>query len=315
MGDRVKEDYEDAQEDVYSIHETGWENYDDHQPEFEAFKPKYTTQYSIDAKEAIVAAREMPDNDARTALAQMKHVELEKQYKIARLKFQKTKSYIAGAYRDNKAEQKIQFKAAGQRHYLASGNKDWESILSMNQSAANYLHENMTVLTAGNNMPANFPGLYATHSNNFMLAHLAFKQAEQTSEMTDAKIIATNGVESTGREMMNDAQLVFADRPDIAVKFDHATIKELVNAKTNGINGEVTDALTFQEIAGAKITIQKAGEPAVELTCDAEGHYSKVVSLGTYTVTSVAPGYGPVTHEAKVTGGYKGVDFEMEKEA
>jgi hypothetical protein len=96
--------------------------------------------------------------------------------------------------------QKVQYVIAGQNYYRDASRQDWESMVSMNTSAKNYLANaaNVTALTAGNNMPATFVTTQKTASDNFDVQYANFKLAEETSVETATKIKANNLIFQAG---------------------------------------------------------------------------------------------------------------------
>jgi len=311
MSEIVKPEYRCPQKDLYSIEETSWENFDGHQGEMGTHKALYTTLYSDAAKAAIAAAKAMPDAQERGETAESLRVELVLEGETCRHNFRKIKSYIISAY-PNKDLHKGKFEAAGQLYYEDASNEDWESVNSLNQSGSNYIAANSAALLAGNNMPAGFELAFNTAKTSFAALYTAFKDAEQTSEQTAEKIKANNAIFRIGSSMRNDGQLVFSDRPEIAVKFQFQSIWDLINPPVSGVKGNVKRASDNIGISGATITVQEAGEPAETTETNAAGDYSIRLAAATYMVTVSAAGFVSQTRDGVVIdGSYKTLDFNL----
>jgi hypothetical protein len=296
---------------LYSILETAWENYDGHQPEFALHKALYTVLYSTNAKDAIAAAKALPDLQARGEPAETLRVSLVTQGETCRQNFRKLKSYIVTAYPDPLV-QKPKFGAAGQLYYRDSGNEDWESIASLNQSDSNFIAAESVALLAGNNMPAAFQAAYDGDAATFLATYNSFKSAEQTSEETAEKIEANNAIFKTGMGMMKVGQVIFINEADVLVKFTFQSLWDLINPPVAGVKGNVKRASDNLPLSGARVTAQQAGEPIEETSTDETGNYSLRLAAGTYRITVDAPGFVSQSLEVIVeTGNYRTVDFSM----
>jgi hypothetical protein len=311
MAEEIRSEYPCSQKDLYSILETAWLNYDEHQADFAALKALYTVLYSTNAKAAVAAAKALPDAQARGEHAESLRVVLVEQAETCRQNFHKLKSYIVTAY-PNKQLHKGKFEAAGQLYYEGASSDDWESVSQLNQSGSNFIAANTADLTAGNNMPAGFQATYDGDAATFLTTYNDFKTAEQTSEQTAEKINANNAVYRTGMGMMKDGQLIFAAEPDVAVKYQFQTLWDLVNPAVAGIKGNVKNFADNLPLGGAKIIAQQAGDPIDEALTDDTGNYSLRLAAGTYRVTVELPGFVPENGEVTVDErGYKTMDFSL----
>lgn len=314
MAELIKPEYRCSQKDLYSILETGWENYKIKLTDFANHKALYTATYAVDALAAIAAAKAMPDNAARTTIAETLRVELVALGLICLKNFKKLESYIKTAF-PNEDLWEIQFEGAGQDYYAEAANEDWESMQSMLQSGHNYIDANETLLlgVAPNlNMPAGFLAAFDLATANFNAKYLAFKSAEETSEATAAKVKANNECYSTAIDMMADGQLIFSDNAEAKKLFVFNTIWELINPPVSGVKGSVKVAGTNAQLSGAVVKTQKTGEVAVQTLTDVEGNYSKQLSIGDYIISVNADGYVSQTMNVTMNAtGFKTFDFEM----
>jgi hypothetical protein len=259
----------------------------------------------------------MPDDAARSAVAETLRVGVVKMGDTCLLNFRFLKSYIEGAFADEDVWD-AQFKAAGQNYYADAANGDWESMELMNQSAKNYLNTNNALLVgvAPNlNMPAAFggaTGTYGTAATNFTAQYLLFKSAEETSVATAAKIIANNNVYKTTIKMMKDGQLIFDGDDETKKMFTFSSIWDLINPPVAGIKGQVKVSGTNTPIGGATISIQKDGEVAQDILTEDDGTYSHQLGAGNYTIKVSAAGYVSQTKTVEMKAdGYKTFDWVM----
>ncbi len=315
MANLIKADYPCSQKDLYSVLETAWGNNGVHLARFTAFKALYTLPFKTTALSAIASAKALPDDDARSGASELMHITLVNMGKICLQNFQFLKSYIDTAFTDP-AVQKVQYVIAGQNYYRDASRQDWESMVSMNTSAKNYLANaaNVTALTAGNNMPAAFVATQKTASDNFDAQYANFKLAEETSVETANKIKANNLIFQAGMSMLKDAQVIFMNEPDILTKFVFQNLLALINPPVAGIKGNVKEAVTNAVISNAKISAQLDGAAAEEVQVDVNGDFGEQLKEGQYKITVSAVGYVEQVFDMdlKLTG-FKTMNVELVK--
>ena len=315
MANSIKADYPCSQKDLYSVLETAWGNNGVHLARFTAFKALYTLPFKTTALSAIASAKALPDDDARSGASELLHITLVNMGKICLQNFQFLKSYIDTAFTDP-AVQKVQYVIAGQNNYRDASRQDWESMVSMNTSAKNYLSNaaNVTALTAGNNMPAAFVAAQKTASDHFDAQYANFKLAEETSVETASKIKANNLIFQTGMSMLKDAQVIFMNEPDILTKFVFQNLLALINPPVAGIKGNVKEAVTNAVISNAKISAQLNGAAAEEVQVDVNGDFGEQLKEGQYKITVSAVGYVDQVFDMdlKLTG-FKTLNVELVK--
>ncbi|MBK6276119.1 MAG: hypothetical protein IPF58_16190 [Saprospirales bacterium] len=278
MADIVNKDYPCSQKDLYSVLETAWGNNGVHLARFTAFKALYTLPFKTSALSAVAVAKALPDDDARSGASELLHIGLVAMGKVCLQNFQFLKGYIDTAFTDP-AVQKVQYVIAGQNNYRDASRGDWESMVSLNTSAKNYLANagNVTSLTANNNMPAGFVATQKTASDNFDLQYANFKMAEETSVETANKIKANNLCYHAGISMLKDAQVIFMNEPEILTKFVFSNLLALINPPVAGIKGNIKEAVTNAVIGNAKIFAQRDGLPADEVPVDVNGDFGHAI--------------------------------------
>ena len=317
MADIVNKDYPCSQKDLYSVLETAWGNNGVHLARFTAFKALYTLPFKTSALSAIANAKALPDDDARSGASELLHIGLVNMGKICLQNFQFLKSYIDTAFTDP-AVQKVQYVIAGQNSYRDASRQDWESMVSMNTSAKNYLANaaNVTALTANNNMPATFVATLKTASDNFDSQYANFKMAEETSVETAAKIKANNLCYHAGISMLKDAQVIFMNEPEVLTKFVFSNLLALINPPVAGIKGNIKEAITNAVISNAAILAQLDGASAEDVPVDLNGDFGQQLKEGHYIITVSADGYEKHVFDIdlKLTG-LKILNVSLEKTA
>lgn len=292
MADLIRAEYPCSQMDLYSVLDTAWGNYGVHLVKFSEFKALYTMLKKDAALTAIAAARAMPDDDARSGVSEMMHINLVKLGRKCLQQFQYLKSYIDTAYADD-AERKVQYLMAGHNYYAAAANEDWESMALMNTSAENYLDAaaNVAALEAGDNMPATFPPEVKVACDAFDVQYMDFKMAEQTSVPTADKVRANNVIYEEGMSMLKDGQKIFMYAPEVGTKFVFDNLLSLINPAEAGIKGSVKEAGSFLPMGSARVVVQQNGMPAVDVQVDAAGRFNMQLPVGAYVIRVSADGY------------------------
>jgi hypothetical protein len=315
MADIVNKDYPCSQKDLYSVLETAWGNNGVHLTRFTTYKALYTLPFKTAALAAITAAKAMPDDDARSGASELLHIGLVEMGNICLQSFQFLKGYIDTAY-TSLSVRKVQYVVAGLNNYRDASRGDWESMVSLNTNAKNYLTvlANVTALTAGNNMPAGFVATHKTASDNFDAQYTSFKLAEETSVETANKIKANNVIYHAGMLMLSDGQKIFMNEPEILTKFVFANLLALINPPVAGVKGKVVEAVTFNVIGNALITAQLEGQPSVEIAVEDNGDFGKQLKEGKYIIIVSAVGYASQSFELdlKLTG-LKTLNVELVK--
>ncbi len=290
----VKNEYPCAQKDAYSVLETAWGNYATHIAPFTNYKPsKYILALAATAKLRIKAARELPDFQARSGLAEELKIMVGQKATLCLNDFQLLKGYIDEAFKgDNIALRKPNYEEAGQLYYREAAQNDWESVQSLGDSMKGYIDSKLAVLTTDGAMPGTFEGEVEGRRLLFEEKYAAFKAAEQTQVATAEKVTATNACYREGMDMMKDGQRVFVNDPDIKSLFVFASLLDMINPKVAGIKGRLQDSVTNVNLTGATGTFTPEGEPAIITETDENGEYAVLrLRAGTYQVKWVLAGY------------------------
>ncbi len=303
METTISHEYPCAQKDAYSVLDTAWDNYLQHLAAFSAYKPgKYTAALAAQAKLRIKMARELPDNQARSGLAEELRIGVELKGAVLLNDFQLLKGYIDEAYQgDDVAYRKPNYEEAGQLYYRDASRGDWESVMSLGDSMRGYITLKLSVLMTNGQMPASFETTVSGHFTDFEQAYSAYKQAEQTQVATAEKVAATNACYREGIDMMKDGQRLFVHDVDIKALFVFNTILDMINPRVAGVKGRIQAAVTNVNVVGAKGTFSPEGEPAVLAETDENGEYALLrLRAGTYHVKWEMEGFVPVEEDVVI---------------
>lgn len=228
-------EYNCSQSSLYATCRTMWNNYLLFQPEFEAFKPKYTVLYGTNALAAVTTAQLIPDSQARGSAAEVAKINLTNNYgPAALLKWQILKSYIEEAY-PNHSKPKLE--EAGSKFYGLASNQNWEKLIQMMASGLTFLADagNLADLGANLNMPAGFPASFAASKTAFDTEYDVFMGKQSGGkEGTVDKIAANNAVYQTAIRLSKDSPLVFPKAPETAGRMIFAEILRLVDGNVGG---------------------------------------------------------------------------------
>lgn len=210
---------------------------------FTAFSPAYTSAWVDDQLTALEAARDLKDNQARGAVSEKLNADLFAAAAECRLQWQMLRRYIEKPNAFPPAHVKATLEEAGWLHYDAAGRNDWEKVTSLMNAGRTFLLDanNITALTANNNMPAGFPAQYNAAFTPFKALHIQFLQATQSSGLgTVSKIVANNAVYDVVIDICKDAPLIFAKEAVTLKEYTWSTVQSIVDAQIN------SSTLTFE---------------------------------------------------------------------
>lgn len=309
-----KPNYRCAQKDFYTVAKMGWAHYATYHAQLASYKAFYKPSFGTNALAAVNAAQALADDQARGAISETERIVLVGLGRTCLDYFDFLKGYIESAYADD-TMWKSQFEALGNNYYAKAAHEDWESMVSMNVSAVNYVNitENFEKLTANENMPEDFKEIIGEAADAFASKYADFLASSDTSNATKAKIVANNACYKTLTSMFRDAQRVFKYDPAILQKFTFSSLLASINPPVAGIRGVVKESETNVPLV-VNIKTQKTGEVAVVFVSGADGTFSQQLAEGTYVIEVSAAGYVTQTMslDLKLTG-LKRLDVVMVK--
>jgi hypothetical protein len=285
--------YNCTQQELYTILETGWNNCLKQQTRFAAFKAKYTTPFINTALTNISKASELPDEQTRNEASETARILLSQTNTDCLNNWQLLKRYIADAY--PKDLQKSKLEAAGQTYYLKASQENWDATNAILISGQNFISNNLTDLTANDNMPPAFQTQFTNTRTTFNTQHAAFLAAEENTVVAaEQKILANNSIFEEGMKMLLDGQEIFKNEEALLKQFIFAELLYLASgAGTAGVKGQVTDQTTLQSLQGATVTI--LGSPKTAITDDKGKFEILQLASGKYNITFQLTGYQNLT--------------------
>jgi len=287
--------YNCKQSELYTICTNGWNSCLLYQPQFNLFKTRYTATYIANRIAEVNAAQQLPNLQARNGKSETLRIKLVNQSTICLHNWQFLKRYIVSATAFKGSFKKPALESAGQNHYAKAAEQNWDSVQELLTSASNFIADNLTELTANDNMPPTFQTQLNDEINTFQTLHNQFIDSEETStEKSQEKIEANNLIYDQLIEMFLDGQEIFINDEATKKRFIFSDVLYLVSgAGTSGIRGTVTDAQTTEALSGVFVNIKPKNRLT---TTNPNGKYSLLqVAHGTYNISFQKEGYQPQT--------------------
>jgi hypothetical protein len=277
----------------------------EHLSRFAARKAKYTTAF-VDAFEAqINAARDLPDEQQRTADAQVLYREMTLRVDnevVPNMNF--LKIYIRDTWEDEVVRE-VRMKEAGFDDLEKVRAKNWDAVKATMKKALDFITLH-TVELSVDNMPAGFPVEFQDMKEEVTLQINTFMNMRDNAPVgTDAKVVANNEVYAAGMDICEDGQVIFSKEPTLKQQFVWSSIMDLVTPPgAAGLKIFVRDGVTFMARVSAEVKIQRPGEPVITLVTDADGfvHFTNLPA-GTYVGNITGAGYPEFNFEVTIETG------------
>ena len=249
-------DYNCSQASLYLVAGQGWDSFIQFLVVFTAFKAKYTLSYANQRKAEILAAEKMPDDRARTEVAESLRIQLSMDNKECLATMQRLKRYIADAWAEQFFDSKWN-SASGNRYELSS-KENWKETKQMMIGAIEFVNNNSATLEANDNMPTTFVQELEDKKNAFELTLSKFIAAEQNAEkQTEEKLIANNKINADLMSMFKDAQELFT-LESIRDQFVFEKVLTMINpGSPANLKGMVTYMIDGKPVAGLDAMIEE----------------------------------------------------------
>lgn len=281
---------------------------------FGTFKAKYTTGYITTRQAEVDAAEDIPDEENRNAVHEVKRVQLLALNTNALRLFNLLERYIAEVVPP--AEQKANLEAAGSTFYSDAADADFDSTIQLLNNMVNYTTANQSLLEQGGlNMPATFLPSVQTLQADFEKLYEEFLGSEAGAEVTtESKITLNNDLfNNIIRSINADAQALFVAPDEEALRKLFTVEHQLYLVRGAGVAGirfAVSDAATNLPIMGATAAIPAQGYTA---TTDEQGRVIKLqLAAGSYVVEVSKAGYNTYTASVEVeVGTVKRLDVKL----
>ena len=266
-------------------------------------------------KAAVAAAANLPDFQARNAVAEAIRLSLAADNVAVLNLFQRLKLYISVAFPANQWQ--IEWNAAGWDKYAAARKEDWDSTALMLIDMDNYVAAHSVVLLAGANMPVGFGAGLTTLTASFTANHYSFVQAREAALVaTETKVMANNTI-YTDLMVMFGAGKLLGFSAALVKQFTFASLLQLISGRgVSGLRGFVLSAATGEPIENASLKISSLG---IHVFSDSDGSYMlSSIPAGNYVIEVSAAmlgiGVSYITQSVSVSvkiGTVSGLDFSL----
>lgn len=280
--------------------------------DFTPYKPKYDAAFFAALEAEVAACEALPDEQSRTGTEEAMLILTRQRATACLNQWQFLKGYIEDASAMQGELQKPALESAGSTHYRTAAGDDWESVNQLMVSAIQFVTDNNTELSAGNNMPAAFPAALSAAHTAFLEMWQDFQdEEEQNAIRAQEKVEANNNLYEKIIQVCKDGQRIFRNNEARRNQFVWDSVLYLVRgAGIAGIRGTVLELSTQQPVTAANILIIETGDTGVP---DEDGVYRITgVPAGNYTVRCTAAGYNTAEQPFEVlTGTVSTLDFRL----
>ncbi len=289
-----------AQEILYTVCFAAWNLCQQYLKDFAGLKSLYTKKFIADAVQAVQAAKDLPNVHQSVAARKAARIDLGNATTQVRDNWQLLKVYITKAYTKDMLQTKLNL--AGASYYAKTTVNNWSSVRSLIDAANSFISDNMEVLMANQNMPADFQATFQSDGDTCTQLSTIFFSLNLAKKMaTDAKTAANNAIYQSLMEMLKDGQQIF--KADAAVKQLFVFRNLVASHKGEGtasLSGRMYNA-SKQPVEGAVIVSKDQKYTA---TTNEKGHYRIArIASGTYTFSITCPGYNPLEQTITFTAG------------
>lgn len=224
---RPEKNYNCTQEELYQVCLLIWDSYIENVTDFTNTNTNYTLAYGQTNRAAVIAAKQLPDFQARNEPAETFLILMKDTAIQCIILWNLLEIHIKKSFPQNLHKPKLE--AAGADYYQKAANNNWTALSALMESANKFITQNNAALTTGG-MPPTFTSTFSTTSSDFELLHTKFKDAEQDeSEQRNTKINANNNLNNTISALNQDAQKIYRDNPAKRERFTFSKVLELVN--------------------------------------------------------------------------------------
>ena len=291
MPNEEKPTYDCTQQEFYSKTELGWGNCKANIGDFTAKKPFYDALYCDGKLAAIAAARLLPEDELRQLPSINMRNDLVNLNTTCLDNNQDLKSYIDFAFPE--AVRKSNYLAAGGSYYRKASRENWENTVGMNDAMMGFINLEGATLLLNNNMPATFKQKVIDDALAFKNKYDLFKPSSDTGSETNTKVHANNLLDIDYREMLKDGKNVYRHNATMFSMFVDENLLAIVSPPGSAsLSLKILKDDDSLPAEGAEIKLQKAIEPLITLTADANGEAAKEnINPGVYKVIIIYPTY------------------------
>ena len=284
---------------LYSVSFLAWNLYVKRWSAFNALSDKYTQQYGEDMLAAVEAAKSMPDVHQRRGNTGNVSNRLQTATAQALLSWKRLERLILKAF--PLAEQGTAIVLAGGAHYAKAARGNYSELSLLLAAGTGFISKNMAALQQGG-MAASFPTAYNTASATLTQEYASYGAALSTAtDDTTDKVKANNALYIALKEMLDDAQTLFEEEPNIRKQFTYKAIRNKVTKDVAcGLHFVIRDSETGKGLPAATITFTTQQE---SYTVNEKGVLDIKLEKGAYKIVVSVPGYVPYMSEVTVDPG------------
>jgi hypothetical protein len=245
----------------------------------------------MNAKAAIDAAEALPDKSTRKLTADNALTQMERLNPLVTTEWEFLAFHIRKAY-PMTAEAELE--SAGYAQFKLAITQQWGSTESMIKKAKTYMAGHMSDLLANDNMPKEFPHVFATLGDEFIAQRNIRNKALGTSETgTTDKVVANNAIYDQTLEMLEMGKLINKNNKTEYKKFVFEELKKVVRGhKPAGAKGMVKADGAFTPIGNATLSARNLNPAAQQqdysTVSGKDGRFFLEMASGDYEITVVA---------------------------
>ncbi|RAK68183.1 carboxypeptidase-like regulatory domain-containing protein [Hymenobacter edaphi] len=271
-----------AQGDLALVLPLAWQQYQQHQERFAAYKRGYTPELATKALAELQKAQQMPGAQARGAASERTRGGLVTQADEFLAAWQLLDGYIEEANPEPGAYRAMR-DAAGYRHYEAAAKHDWTALEQLMAAALAYVQQYAAELADRGEMPGTFAAELAEEAADVRTLLRQFMQEKGAAQAgTTTQQTALLAQYEAYQKMNRDAQRIFRKEPELARQFQTEYLLSLVRG-----TGQAAARGTLTDRAGqpaAGVLVQATGRDDFAVS-DEDGRFLLPLPAGTYSLT------------------------------
>ncbi len=286
-----KKMYSIPQQVLYTVCVAAWKLCGLNLLNFSTLKAFYTEAFVASALQAVEDAKQLPESLETIGARKEARINLMNATRKVLRNWQVLKVYITKAFDENLVKTKLQ--VAGASLFPLASVDNWTAVKNLIDATNAFIANNLDLLVANDNMPADFQNTFKTAGDSCSAAYVIYAHVNMEKETaTSIKLDANNFIYTSVMEMLKDGQQIFNEDPIMKKKFTFSYLVSMNRGeRPASLRGKIVNNLNIP-VAGAVITSQDLKYTA---TTDSKGQYHiNRIAAGTYTFTITCSGYNPL---------------------
>lgn len=271
-----------SQGDLYLLLPLAWQQYQQHQPRFAAYKRSYTPELATQALAGLEAAQQLPGLQARGAASERTRGGLVEQADEFLAAWQLLEGYIEEAY-PSAATYRAMRDAAGYPYYAGAARHEWAALEQLMTAALGFVQQYGKELRSQGEMPDDFAQTLADEAADVRALLRQFVQQKGEAQAgTGTQQAALLAQYEAYQKLNRDAQRIFRKEPELARQFQTEYLLGLVRG-----TGQAAARGTLLDEAGKPVAgalVQAAGRDDFAVS-DEDGRYLLPLPAGTYSLS------------------------------